>query len=83
MSKTPFPFNDEHLIPVSALDALRQHEIVEELARELGCNEADVRPIVEQHFKEQEEVLRRPLPPTIKDDYKPLNLTYLKYGGIW
>lgn len=73
----PLPINFSHI------DALRQHEIIEELAREMGCNEADVRPMVEDHFREQQRILRRPLPPTIKDDYKPLNYTYLRYGGFW
>lgn len=70
-------------IHTNSLDTLRQHEITEELAHELGCNEADVRPMVEQHFKEQQEVFRRPLPLTITDEHKPINPIWLKYGGIW
>jgi hypothetical protein len=65
------------------LQVLREHQIIEELAREMGCTEAEVRPLVAQYFRECEQVLRQPLPPTIKDDYKPCNVTYLKYGGIW
>ena len=71
------PLNFHHL------QTLKEHQIIEELAREMGCNEAEVRPLVDKHFKECEQALRQPLPPVSLQKFNLRDRTYLIYGGYW